>query len=76
MEKAPLEEGEPKNRNFIVNYVGESLQNVKTYDMTETNIAPVGMYCQAWDWLNNLKVGDLVDSIDETHGWFRSFIID
>jgi hypothetical protein len=25
MEKAPLEEGEPKNRNFIVNYVGESL---------------------------------------------------
>ena len=40
------------------------------------SFAPVGMYCQKWDWLNSLKKFDIVDSCDETHMWFKSYIVD
>ena len=44
------------------------------HNMDSDQIAPVGMYTDAWDWRLSLKKNDAIDTCDEYHSWFRGHI--
>jgi hypothetical protein len=39
-------------------------------------IAPLGQFTDAWEWRNNLKVGDFIDCCDEYSNWYRAHILE
>ena len=47
-----------------------------TINRQSFDIAPVGMYTDAWDWRMSLKVGDFINCCDEYKCWYRATILE
>ena len=46
------------------------------YNLMESlEIAPLGTYTNDYDWRFNIKVGDLIDCMDEEMEWLKSTVI-
>lgn len=49
---------------------------VKRFSLSDWMIAPSQSFTNDWDWRYELKVGDLIDCMDDEKDWYKSTILD
>ena len=69
-------EGKPFPRLLSLCFLGEKLTMKLDIKIDSDQIAPLGMYTDAWEWRQNLKKGDIIDTCDEYHSWFHGHVAD
>jgi len=68
------ESGSPKIK-VDIQYENDKDALQKRLDISDWRIAPLGTFTEDWNWRYEIKLGDVLDCLDEEKDWYKSTVL-